>query len=242
MFDDPAPHATIKRVRTSLAALILLAACKGPLRIDYEAEVGRPASPEDDRNQPLPIGRFAKAERGSIERQLFERLTAAVEYANRFIGSEWNHFFPKGRSFRIDSQRGRLRLDSVAGDGFEMTISVTCLGTLANSAGYSAMESWDGFQVGRCRDVHGRPVDAAIANSMWFGLDGQWRDPEMIAAMLLHETSHTLQVRAQGQLSYWLEYYFRAALLGQGGEEENDLEKVPYRVESEFWRWFAARQ
>jgi len=202
---------------------------------------GQPAKPGRDVFQEVPLRRFALSPRGTLERQLWERVAQAVELSNRFIESDANRYFPQGRRFRA-AEDGRLYLDSDAGDGFRMRITVASLMTQLTELGYSAQEAYDGFTVGALKDVHGRATDITIANTLFFTLEGTWRPVERLAALLLHETSHVLQVRSQGQVGYWIEYYVRGVLLMQGSEQENDLEKVPYRVETEFWRWYGERR
>ncbi|MBI2931337.1 MAG: hypothetical protein HYY16_06775 [Planctomycetes bacterium] len=229
------------RFRMTAIPVILILGCHGPVRIDYEAVVGQAAAAGRDTYREIPLRRFALSARGSLERRLYERVEQAVELANRFIDSEDNHHFPPGRRFRA-SEDGKLTVESDAGDGFRMRLYVTCGMTFLSQFDFSAQEGIDGFSVGAVRDVYRRPVDVSIANTLFFTLEGKWRSAEMLAALLLHETSHTLQVRGQGQVSYWLEYYLRGAVLAEGGEEWNELEKVPYRVETEFWRWWAKRE
>ncbi len=226
-------------MRAIVALLLLLAACRGPAVVDYEAQTGETAAPGLDGYQELPLARLASSPRGSAQRQAFERVQEAVDLANRFAASDWNHFYPRGCRFRL-TEAGVLRLESEA-DRFDVHIWISAWGTLVNQLGFSAQETADGFVVGRFQDPKSKLIDAGLANSFFMTLEGAWRDPSMIAALMLHEMSHTLQVRTQGQLSYWLEYYFAAVILFQGGDEANDLEKVPYRVEAEFWRWLAAR-
>lgn len=227
-------------MRLGLGLLVVFGlSCRGAVEVDYARIVGEPAAPGRDVYGELPIARFAKAPPGSVDRMLYERLAAAADLINRFVASEWNHFFPRGRRLRL--AESKLFLDSTAGDGFEVKVWISCWGTLVTEAGFSAQETADGLVVGACRGTDGQAADWAIANSFFFTLEGVWRETEMMAALLMHELSHTLQVRAQGQMSYWLEYYVRSTLLLQGGDESNDLEKVPYRVEAEFWRWMAAR-
>lgn len=227
--------------RSALAAFTIIAVgCHGPVRIPYTERVDLPARPGQDAYQEIPLRRFALSPKGTLPRQLWERLTQAAELANRFIDSDVNRYFPAGYHFRA-TQDGRLFLDSDGGDGFRVRIHVTCWGTLVAELGFSAQERADGFSVGMMRDAGGAPVDATIANSLWFNLDGSWRDASDMAALLLHEMSHALQVRAQGQTSYWLEYYLRATILLQGGGRIHELEKVPYRVTTEFRRWWSER-
>lgn len=221
-------------------AAVLLAGCHGPIRVDYEAMTGQPAKPGRDVFQEVPLRRFALSARGTLERRLWERVAQAVELSNRFIESDANRYFPHGRRFRA-TEDGKVFVDSDGGDGFRIRINVASLVTQLTQLGYSAQEAVDGFTVGALKDVHGRRTDITVANTLFFTLEGTWRPVEMIAALLLHETAHTLQVRAQGQVGYWIEYYVRGVLFFQGGDEENELEKVPYRVETEFWRWFSER-
>jgi len=221
--------------------VVLLAGCHGPPKIDYRAAAGQPPKKAREAFQEVPLRRFALSPRGSLERQLWERVAQAVELANRFIASEANRYFPQGRRFRA-TEDGRLFVDSDAADGFRMHVRVSAMATLLTEFGYSAQEDADGFAVGALKEVHGLPIDVTIANTLFFTLDGRWRPADMMAALFLHETMHTLQVRAQGQVSYWVEYYVRAGLLFQGGGPANELEKVAYRVETEFWRWADERE
>lgn len=219
---------------------LLAAGCRGPIRIDYEQMVGIPPRPGSEFYQEIPLRRFALSPRGSLPRQLYERLAQAVELANRFIDSPANHYFPPGWHLRA-AEDGRIFMDADSGEGFRVHIYVSCWGTLISSLGFSAQERADGFSVGALQDVRNRPVDVTIANTLFFTLDGRWRSAEWMAALLLHEMSHTLQVRVQGQTSYWFEYYLRATILMQGGAQLHELEKVPYRVEREYWKWLADR-
>ncbi len=222
------------------ACALLCIGCQGPVRVDYEAATGQPAKAGRDGFGDVPLRRFALSQKGSLERELADRVARAVELANRFVDSDANRYFPQGRRFRFTAD-GKLFVDVEGGEGFRMRIRVGPMATVLSEMGYSAQEEVDGFSVGGLKDAHNRPIDVSIANTFFFALDGRWRTVDRIAALLLHETTHTLQVRAQGQVSYWLEYNLRAAVLFQGGEEGNELEKVAYRVETEFWRWLAER-
>jgi hypothetical protein len=226
--------------RAWAVGLLALAACHGPVLLDYEAQTGERPGEGLNEYRELKFPDLASAPRGSARRFAFERLRQACELANRFIDSEWNRYFPRGRRFSL-TRDGHFRLDSAAGDGFDVRLWVTRWGTMINELGFSAQETADGFVVGRCEGTRGQRVDATVANTLFFTLDGEWRDPAGIAALVLHEMSHTLQVRAQGQLSYWMQYYLEAVVLMRGGSETNELEKIPYRVEIEFWKWVAAR-
>jgi len=147
---------------------------------------------------------------------------AGIAKANAFLASEANLSLPHG-SYELLNDGMILRTEDRA---WEVSVKKTTYGRMAASFGYPAQERSWGFVVGS-----GGKGPSAVANTLFYRIDGQRRSADAMAELILHESAH--QIFDVGTLGFWkgARYYWLSMFYGYDGHPD---EADPYRVSQEY--------
>ena len=151
--------------------------------------------------------------------------TEAVDLANGFLASPFRRTLPEGR-FDLDEAEG---MRFVAADRtWSIEVRSTTGGDLVLWAGYQAQERSYGFVVGSC------PPDEEplLHHSLFRTKSGDLLDPDALARLVLHETTHV--VFREGTIGFWnsLAYYLEAIFLFRSRTHSD--EDLPRATSEEF--------
>lgn len=158
--------------------------------------------------------------------QLVATWTGAVARCNEFLASPYRHALPEGRVVLDDARGMRFESD---GRAWPLEVRSTSWGDLVLGFGFQAQERTYGFTVGECPPERDRVAD----NSLFRDSRGRVMDADLVADLLLHETTHV--VSGEGALGFWksFTYYCEAFFLFRYGPTHSD-ERRAYGTGEEY--------
>ena len=198
---------TPKRIHLAgLTLTLLIVACSSP---PITPAALRELAPEDPRAE-----------------QALELWRQGIELANGFLASEHRTILAPGR---IELDETGMRYVT-ADDVQPIEVRQTTWGSICLTFGFDAQERSWGFVVG------GRGEgDALYANSLFLDAGDDWRHPALVASLVLHELTHT--VEGVGTVGFWkgFAYYMEAIFLFRYRNHSD--ERLPYATTEEFLNW-----
>jgi hypothetical protein len=170
----------------------------------------------------LRTARVPQAEREGLARTWGD----AVSRCNAFLASPYRHALPPGRIELDDAQGMRF-----VGDAHTWPIEVRCTswGDFVQFCGFQAQERTYGFTVGECDPERDRVAD----NGLFRDQNGFAMSPDLVADLILHETTHV--VSGEGAIGFWKSagYYCEAFFLFRYGPTHSD-ERLAYGTNEEY--------
>lgn len=203
------------RFRTHLLCLLPLSAALGLASCSTE---------------PVRLVELREADAGTVEQAAYANLEQAVTLANEFLArSRFSRGFPAEQAnFTLGLNDILLHLK---GEGVEvLRIETAGWGDPRVIFGDGVHPTEHGFMSARTTGAASTGSDSADAAFLRLA-------PEQMAAVLLRQATVMREIKARGELDYWLNYDLLGLNPSSGWMDGNIVDRRAYMVESAFFQW-----
>ena len=202
-----------------------------PLLLPLAATLGLAACSAE----PVRLYQLREADAGTIERQAYANLEQGVGLANDFLSrSRFARGFPAEQaSFSLGLNDILLHLQ---GEGVEvLRIETTGWGDPRTVFGDGLHPTEDGFLTARATGPGSTGDSSADATFLRL-------PPEQLAAALLRQATTMREIKARGELDYWMNYDLLGLNPSAPWWGENLVDRRAHAVEAAFYQWLAEGQ
>jgi len=201
-----------RRFRRVLGGLALLATLPG-----FAACASVVLTPHAMRAADVPIEDRERA---------VSNYAAAVARCNEFLASPFRHALPAGQ-YVLDDGQGLFF--ETAGGTWPIEVRCTGWGDVVQWFGFKAQEGEGGFTVAACPPDRDRAVDNGLLREK----HGYEVEPDLVADLILHETTHV--VSDEGAIGFWksASYYLECVFLWRFDRSHSD-ERRAYSTAEEY--------
>jgi len=182
--------------------------------------------------QPVRLAELREADAGSIEAGAYLNLEQGIALANEFLArSRFSRGFPAEQaSFSLGLNDILLHLK---GEGVEvLRIETAGWGDPRTAIGDGVHPTEEGFLSARTTGPTATGSDSADATFLRL-------PPEKMAAILLRQAATMREIKARGELDYWLNYDLLGLNPSSGWMGNNVVDRRANAVDAAFQQWLA---